>query len=155
MTQPRFPTDSSSIRWQPDLDTDEYLEWNMGAGRLVKATLAAAMDGDLTALRRLIEADPALVDCNVGYREPLYFAVGNNHPDCVRFLVDNGAEVTYRSGDRTHQRPIERALDRGFNEIADLLKSSVEKRCDCLYIDAGETLAEYIRSVIQTKWPHI
>ena len=145
MTQPRFPTDSSSIRWQPDLDTDEYLEWNMGVGRLVKATLETAMDGDLITLRRLIEADPALVDCNVGYREPLYFAVGNNHPDCVRFLVDNGAEVTYRSGDRTHQRPIERALDRGFNEIADLLKSSVEKRCDCLYIDAGETLAEYIQ----------
>ena len=145
MTQPPLPTDSSSIRWPPYLDTDEYLDWNMGVGRVVKAVLAAAMDGNLTTLRNLIEADPALVDCNVGYREPLYFAVGNNHADCVRFLVDNGAEVTYRSGDRTHQRPIERALDRGFNEVADLLKAAVEKRCNCLYIDDGETLAEYIR----------
>ena len=145
MTQSRLPTDSSSIRWGPDLDTDAYLDWNMGVGRLVKATLTAAMDGDLTALRNLIEADPTLVDCNVGYREPLYFAVGNNHRDCVRFLVDNGAEVTYRSGDRTHQRPIERALDRGFNEIANLLKAVVEQRCGCLYVDDGETLAEYIR----------
>ena len=145
MTQPLFPTDSSSIRWGPDLDTDAYLDWNMGVGRLVKATLAAAMEGDLAALRNLIEADPTLVDCNVGYREPLYFAVGNNHRDCVRFLVDNGAEVTYRSGDRTHQRPIERALDRGFDEIANLLKAVVEQRYGCLYVDDGETLAEYIR----------
>ncbi|MDE0504926.1 MAG: ankyrin repeat domain-containing protein, partial [Candidatus Poribacteria bacterium] len=145
MTQSRLPTDSSSIHWQPELDTDEHLDWNMGVGRLVKATLAAAMDGDLAALRNLIEADPTLVDCNVGYREPLYFAVGNNHRDCVRYLVDNGAEVTYRSGDRTHQRPIERALDRGFDEIANLLKAVVEQRCGCLYVDDGETLAEYIR----------
>ena len=145
MTQPPLPTDSSSIRWQPDLDTDEYLEWNMGVGRQVRATLVAAMDGNLAALRNLIEADPTLVDCNVRYREPLYFAVGNNHLDCARFLVDNGAEVTYRSGDRTHQRPIERVLDRGFNEIADLLKAAVEGQCNCLYIDEGETLAEYIR----------
>ena len=145
MTQSRLPTDSSSIRWQPDLGTDEYLDWNMGVGRLVKATLVAAMDGNLAALRNLIEADPTLVDCNVGYREPLYFAVGNNHRDCVRFLVDNGAEVTYRSGDRTHQRPIERALDRGFDEIANLLKAAMEQRCGCLYVDDGETLAAYIR----------
>ena len=145
MTQPPFPTDSSSIRWQPDLDTDAYLDWNMGVGRLVKATLVAAMDGNLAALRKLIEADPTLVDCNVGYREPLYFAVGNNHRDCVRFLADSGAEVTYRSGDRTHQRPIERALDRGFDEIANLLKAVVEQHCGCLYVDDGETLAEYIR----------
>ena len=145
MIQSPLPTDSSSIRWQLDLDTDEHLDWNMGVGRLVKATLVAAMDGNLTVLRNLIEEDPTLVDCNVGYREPLYFAVGNNHLNCVRFLVDNGAEVTYRSGDQIHQRPIERALDRGFNEIADILKAAVEKQCNCLYIDEGETLAEYIR----------
>lgn len=145
MTTPPLPTVSSSIRWQPDLDTDEFLDWNMGVGRLVKATLSAAMDGDLTALANLIRRDPTLVDCNVGYREPLYFAVGNNHLDCVRLLVDNGAEVTYRSGDRTHQRPIERALDRGFDDIAAVLKAAVEERCNCLYIDAGEILAEHIR----------
>lgn len=145
MTTPPLPTESSSIRWQPDLDTDEFLDWNMGVGRLVKATLNAAMDGDLTALANLIRTDPTLVDCNVGYREPLYFAVGNNHLDCVRLLVDNGAEVTYRSGDRTHQRPIERALDRGFDEIAAVLKAAVEERCNCLYINDGETLAEHIR----------
>lgn len=142
---PPLPTDSSSIRWQPELDTDEYLEWNMGVGRLVKATLTTAMDGDLTALENLIRTDPTLVHCNVGYREPLYFAVGNNHLDCVRLLVDNGAEVTYRSGDRTHQRPIERALDRGFDAIATVLKAAVEEQCDCLYIDDGEILAEHIR----------
>ncbi len=114
----RWPTESSQIRWPADLDTDDYDGWYMGRGRSVKRAVKAAMEGDLDTIRRCIDAEPELVDCNIRYREPLYFAVGNNHLEVARFLVESGAEITYKSGNRDHQRLIERAEDRGFGEMA-------------------------------------
>ena len=103
------------------------------------------MEGDLETIRACIDAEPELAHCNIRYREPLYFAVGNNHIEVARFLVESGAEITYKSGNRHHQRPIERAEDRGFDEMADLLKSSLEKRYDVRYRPEGEEIAALIR----------
>ena len=145
MKTARMPTESGHIRWPADLETDEYHGWYMGRGRSVRRALKAAMEGDLETVRARIEAEPELAHCNIRYREPLYFAVGNDHLEVARFLVESGAEITYRSGNRHHQRPIERAEDRGFGEMAELLKSSLEKRYDVLYRPQGEELAALIR----------
>ena len=141
----RRPTESGNIRWPENLETDEYDGWYMGRGRSVKRTVKAAMEGDLDTIRACVDAEPELVHCNIRYREPLYFAVGNNHLEAARFLIDSGAEITYKSGNRHHQRPIERAEDRGFGEMAELLKSSLEKRYDVLYRPEGEEIAALIR----------
>ncbi len=106
MTTGRMPTESRNIRWPADLDTDDYDGWYMGRGRSVQKAVKAAMEGDLDTIRRCIDAEPELVDCNIRYREPLYFAVGNNHLEVARFLVESGAEITYKSGNRHHQRLI-------------------------------------------------
>ncbi len=140
-----MPTESRNIRWPADLDTDDYDGWYMGRGRSVKRAVKAAMEGDLDTIRRCIDAEPELVDCNIRYRGPLYFAVGNNHLEVARFLVESGAEITYKSGNRDHQRLIERAEDRGFGEMADLLKSSLESKYNVLYRPEGEEIAALIR----------
>ncbi len=145
MTSGRLPTESRNIRWPADLETDEYDGWYMGRGRSVKRAVKAAIEGDLETIRACVEAEPELVDCNIRYREPLYFAVGNDHLEVARFLIESGAEITYKSGNRSHQRPIERAEDRGFAEMAELLKSSLERRYDVLYRPEGEELAALIR----------
>ena len=145
MTTGRLPTESRNIRWPADLETDEYDGWYMGRGRSVKRAVKAAIEGDLETIRACVEAEPELVDCNIRYREPLYFAVGNNHLEVARFLVESGAEITYKSGNRSHQRPIERAEDRGFVEMAELLKSSLEQQYGVLYRPEGEELAALIR----------
>ncbi|MCY3734929.1 MAG: hypothetical protein OXG13_00930 [Gemmatimonadaceae bacterium] len=144
MTTARMPTESGHIRWPADLETDEYDGWYMGRGRSVKKAVKAAIEGDLETIRACVEAEPELVHCNIRYREPLYFAVGNDHLEVARFLVESGAEITYRSGNRHHQRPIERAEDRGFVEMAELLKGSLEKRHDVLYRPEGEEIAARI-----------
>lgn len=141
----RRPTESGNIRWPENLETDEYDGWYMGRGRSVKRAVKAAIEGDLETIRACIEAEPELVHCNIRYREPLYFAVGNNHLEAARFLVDSGAEITYKSGNRHHQRPIERAEDRGFGEMAELLKSSLEEQFEVLYRPEGEEIAALIR----------
>ncbi len=141
----RRPTESGNIRWPENLETDEYDGWYMGRGRSVKRAVKAAMEGDLDTIRACVDAEPELLHCNIRYREPLYFAVGNNHIEAARFLIDSGAEITYKSGNRHHQRPIERAEDRGFGEVAELLKSSLEKRYDVLYRPEGEEIAALIR----------
>ena len=86
MTAGRMPTESGHIRWPADLATDEYDGWYMGRGRSVKRAVKAAIEGDLETIRACVEAEPELVDCNIRYREPLYFAVGNDHLDIARFL---------------------------------------------------------------------
>ncbi len=145
MTTGRMPTESRNIRWPADLDTDDYDGWYMGRGRSVKRAVKAAMEGDLDTIKACIEEEPELVDCNIRYREPLYFAVGNNHLEVARFLVESGAEITYKSGNRHHQRLIERAEDRGFGEMADLLKTSLESKYDVLCRPEGEEIAALIR----------
>ena len=85
MTTARLPTESGNIRWPENLETDEYDGWYMGRGRSVKRAVKAAMEGDLDTIRACVDAEPELVHCNIRYREPLYFAVGNNHLEAARF----------------------------------------------------------------------
>ena len=141
----RLPTESNNITWPTDLDTDAYHGWYMGRGRSVYKIIKAAIDGDLAIVQSCIQEEPELVHCNIHYREPLYFAVGNNHLDVAQYLIENGAEITYKSGNRNHQRNIQRAEDREFTEMAKLLKNGLEKQFDVLYRSEGEELAKHIR----------
>lgn len=142
----RLPTESSNIAWPTDLDTDNYHGWYMGRGKSVHKIIKAAIDGDLTSVKSCIEEEPELVHCNIHYREPLYFAVGNNHLDVAQYLIENGAEITYKSGNRMHQRNMQRAEDRDFTEMADVLKNGLEHRYQVLYRPEGEELAKQIRN---------
>jgi ankyrin repeat protein len=51
----------------------------------------ACADGDLDAVRRLVEKDPALVRAHFEYRTPLSFAVRDDHLEVASFLLESAA----------------------------------------------------------------
>jgi uncharacterized protein len=91
--------------------------WNM---------LVASGDGDLARVQELARRCPALLTCQYDYTTPLHFAVCKGHLDLVRFLVEQGAlDPTYL----THpfrDSLVTMAEDRGYDEIAQLLKRSLD-----------------------------
>ena len=91
-------------------------------GQDVWDTIAAAARGDVPALRRLLERDPALS------REysPVRFAVQEGHLEAARLLLDAGANPDELGSDG--EPLIETARDRGFDAVASLLKRAGDRR---------------------------
>src|SRR5262249_8838066 len=59
---------------QPDaLKRNEPLLWSPGTGTDVWEMFCAAIQGDLAAIKRVLERDASLVRCHYAYRTPLYF----------------------------------------------------------------------------------
>ena len=108
---------------QPEaLRSSEPLLWSPGRGTDVWEVLCAASAGDLPALSRLVEADPALVRAEHGYRTPLAFAVRGNHPEAVAFLLERGADPV---GSGTSDTLLQIARERGLAEVAVLLERAM------------------------------
>ena len=52
----------------------------------------------LKAVKKLVEADPAIVNIqNSDGETPLFVAVHEEHPEIVTYLIDNGADVNHKS----------------------------------------------------------
>lgn len=72
----------------------------------VNAILDAAEKGRADALARLLDAHPDLIDARGGDfwgRTALHMAAWRNRPDCVRLLLDRGADVRIRDhGDNAY-----------------------------------------------------
>jgi len=108
---------------QPEaLAKDEQLCWSPGTGTDVWAIFQAAMQGDLPAIRRLLQKDAALVNCHYDYRNPLYFAVRENQPEAVAYLIEQGANPL-RSG--ASDTLLQMARDRGYTAIQQLLENTI------------------------------
>jgi ankyrin repeat protein len=60
--------------------------------------LLAARDGDLAAVRELLEEDPALVGAADEHRKtPLHFAAEHDHADIAELLLESGADLEART----------------------------------------------------------
>lgn len=84
--------------------------------------LEASKNGDLVTVRTIIEVEPQLVNCrDLDGRQstPLHFAAGYNHPEIVKFLLDNGADI--HAKDKGGLVPLHNACSYGHFEIAELL----------------------------------
>ena len=85
-------------------------------------TLMASKDGDLEKLKNLVNETPALIFAQYNYTPPIHFAVREGHVEMVKYILDKGAldasYITYPFKDSL----ITIAEDRGFVEIANLLK---------------------------------
>ncbi len=88
----------------------------------------ASASGDLTAVKRLVEARPELVDAQYNYTPAIHFAVREGCLEVARYLIDRGAEtVDYRS------YPFQDSLlsiaeDREDGAMADLLRNVAARR---------------------------
>ncbi|MCG8417356.1 MAG: ankyrin repeat domain-containing protein [Proteobacteria bacterium] len=80
-----------------------------------------AGEGNLAALRRLVDngADPSLGDYDG--RTPLHLAASEGHRDVVAYLIECGAPINVT--DRWGGSPLDDAERHGHAEIADLLRS--------------------------------
>lgn len=98
------------------------------AGQVISKTgkvweiLLASRNGDLKKVKELRDECPELIYAQYNYTPPIHFAVREGHIELVRYLLDQGA---HEPGHKMYpfQEPLDMiAEDRGYHEIAILLK---------------------------------
>ena len=105
---------------QPEaLKKNAPLLWSPGTGTEVWEMFCAAITGDLAAIKRLVEKNPALVRCHHAYRTPLYFAVRENQVEVATYLLEHGADPL---GLTVNDTLLDIARDRGYVEMQKLLE---------------------------------
>ncbi|MGH9411365.1 MAG: ankyrin repeat domain-containing protein [Vicinamibacterales bacterium] len=122
------------------LKSDEPLTWSAGRGTDVWALFQACAAGDLAAVQALVAKDPSLARAHYAYRKPLYFAVGENHVDVARFLLEhdrNPMDLWVDDG------PLEIARDRGYIQMERMLTNTLETRFNAS--SKGERVAAALR----------
>lgn len=83
--------------------------------------VAANWGFDFLVRARLAE-DPSLVNIMDGRTSPLHEAAGNNHPQIVRLLLDQGANPLLKNGDG--KTPLDLALGKGHAQVAEMLRAA-------------------------------
>jgi uncharacterized protein len=85
--EPRHPrTKPAEMRGRYVYDVDAV------DGDQAWALFQACRDGNTSAVRALLEADPNLVHAQYWYTQPIHFAVYANQPEVLRVLLDAGTE---------------------------------------------------------------
>jgi ankyrin repeat protein len=108
----------------PALRSEEYQLWSRGRGVDVWAMLRASIAGDLVTVKRLLDDDSGLVNCEYEYFKPIRFAVRENHRDLAAFLFEKGADPAFNAGDSLSTI----ARDRGFVELAEYIEGILKER---------------------------
>jgi len=88
---------------------------------------SACRAGDLEEVRHLVERCSGLVHCEYNYTPPIHFAVREGHAPLVRYLLDCGADPTYRTY-RFKDSLLQMARERGYDEIAGMIEEVLAKR---------------------------
>lgn len=89
--------------------------------------LSASREGDLERVKALASRRPALIRCEYNYTPPIHFAVREGHLHLVRYLLEQGADPTYRTYP-FQDSLLTMARDRGHHEIAELLLAILSAR---------------------------
>src|SRR5215467_9247740 len=89
--------------------------------------LSASRAGDLDLVKALVSRRPELARCEYNYTPPIHFAAREGHLSLVRYLLDQGVDLNYKTypfGDSL----LTLARDREYNEIAELLLETLSRR---------------------------
>ncbi len=87
--------------------------------------LAASKNGDLDAVKAMVDEHPELAYAQYNYTPPIHFAVREGHIDLVKFLLANGAyDPSYKIYPFLDTLPTI-AQDRGYYEVDRLLNEFV------------------------------
>jgi RNA polymerase sigma factor (sigma-70 family) len=129
---------------RPDeLKSEDESDWAGGRGTDVWEMFTAAIHGDLQTVQKLVRQNPRLVGCSHQYRTPLHFAVQENQIDVARFLLQQGADAAYNSGNAWHGRPVAIAEERGHEAMHQLLLDHLAQSAGV--DEGGERIAAVIR----------
>ena len=124
-----------------ELSSDEPLMWAVGKGTDVWDLFQACIKGDLPAVQRLLEKDPALVRSHFEYRKPLAFAIRENHLDVAEYLLlrdPNPMDLWVNT------TPIDMARERGYTAMAEMLERTLATRFNAS--PRGEPVAAALRA---------
>ena len=80
-----------------ELDNDNFDWTGKCRNSDIWQTLTAARNGDLDKLTQLISTTPALANGEYWYTPPLHFATREGHLECVKFLVEHGADISHQT----------------------------------------------------------
>ena len=111
-----------------ELATGANLSGGRWRGEDVWQVLTAARDGDLAALRRLLDREPSLAAASYWYLPPLHFAVREGHLEAARLLVAAGADLTHRNALYGNDTLLQMAEDRGHEQVAGYLREQLRRR---------------------------
>jgi hypothetical protein len=89
---------------------------------VVQAVFRAAMEGDLDMVAGMLEEDPGLLSSVWCFGTLLNRAMSNGHVECVRLLLERGAEVN--KADDLGGTALEYAVGRGHEEMVSILVAS-------------------------------
>ncbi len=127
---------------QPEaLKKNELLEWSPGIGTEVWALFCSCIEGDLDAVKRLLDKDPALARCHYNYRKPLYFAVRENRIQIAAVLLECDPDPI---GLAVNDSLLDIARDRGYAEMQQLLEAKLSELHGAS--EKGEPVAAAIRA---------
>ena len=117
--------------------------------------LSACRAGDLGAVRYLVERCPGLIHFEYNYTPPIHFAVREGHAPLVRYLLDCGADPTYRTY-RFKDSLLQMARERGYSEIAAMIEEALasrfplSKEANVLLEAAGAGDLDRVRQLLDT-----
>jgi RNA polymerase sigma factor (sigma-70 family) len=127
---------------QPEaLKKREPLTWSPGMGTDVWEMFCACITGDIEAVRRLADKDPAIVRSHHAYRTPLYFAVRENQLGVATLLLERGADPLSLA---VNDSLLDICRDRGYVEMEKLLEARLASAHGASA--KGEVVAEAIRA---------
>lgn len=108
---------------QPEaLSKDEPLKWSTGSGIDLWRLINASVKGDPETVKELLQKDPSLVRSAYDYRPAIAFAVREDQPAVVEYLLSKGANPVNSGTDDTL---LQIAKDRGYEQIIQLLEKAV------------------------------
>ena len=116
--------------------------------------LSACREGEMRVVRDLVERCPGLVHCEYNYTLPIHFAVREGHTPIVRYLLQHGADPTYRTYSFKDSL-LQMARERDYAEIADLIEAALASRfplsdaAAALLQAAGEGDVEKVQALLQ------
>jgi ankyrin repeat protein len=102
------------------------VELASGGGRDIWDTIVAASNGDVAALRRLLERNRRLARAEYWYAPAVHFAAREGHAEAVRLLLEAGADPD-RNG-LNDRSLVEMTRERGYEEIARMVERARDRR---------------------------
>lgn len=106
------------------------MDININEGVPKSATIAhAASEGEISIVEYLFD-NGAILDVSDPNRNPLFSAIYGGHLDIVKYLVQNGIDITVKyTGDTMKDMgAYEFAIERGQTEIAEYLKQKIDEK---------------------------